>query len=330
MKQSMAYVVLLGSAILLGGCGPSALTLQMMEEQARAAGEKGFVEEIDEPSSRGVLKRISPDESDIQFRFALSPSGKEIVYSGIQAKSEKIRQLWRVSIAGGSATKITSGGDEDSEFPSFTQDGKSIVYSSGGVLWKTPTTGAGSRIKIPGSGLGTDMAPDVSVFGKIVFCSSQRPLYGPVSSTKYFIWICDENGNNLTQLREGLYPRWSPDGNQIVFVHNGDIWSIDAEGTNLTQLTNTAEIYEGTPCFSPDGKKIAYTSNEGKDGKVGTEDFNVWIMKADGSEKSKITELRSWDSWPVYANDGIYFLSARAATDMSSPKQRIWKLQFRR
>jgi Tol biopolymer transport system component len=329
MKQSLVNMFLLGAAVALAGCGES-LNLQQMEERARAAADRGFVREIDEPSSRGVLKRVTPDESDIQFRFALAPSGKDIVYSGIQGNSEKIRQLWRVSVAGGSPTKITSGGDEDSEFPSFTQDGKSVIYSSGGVMWKTPVSGAGSRMKIPGSGLGTDMAPDVSVFGKIVFCSSQRSSFSSSGSPKYFIWICDENGNNLTQLREGLFPRWSPDGNQIVFVHNGDIWTINTEGTDLTQLTNTADIYEGTPCYSPDAKKIAYTSNEGKDGKAGSFDYNIWIMKADGSEKSKITELASWDSWPLYASDGIYFLSARAASDMSNPRQRIWKLQFRR
>ncbi len=50
-------------------------------------------------------------------------------------------------------------------------------------------------------------------------------------------------------------------------------------------------------------------------------------MKTDGSEKQQITELDSWDSWPLYVGNSIYFLSGRATTKNKNT-QRIWELQL--
>ena len=292
------------------------------------ASRSGFTKELDEPSSRGQLIRISPEQSHVMYRFALSPDNSEIIFSGGQSGgSDNLIQLWKISSNGSSSpTKITSGGSNNKISPSYTKDGKYIVYSSAGQLWKVRSDGAGGKMKIPGSGTNLDFYPHVSCDNLVTFCSFQRTRTS--SRGKSLIWTSDLNGGNLTQLREGIYPRWSPDGKKIVFQHKKEIWLIDSDGTNLMQLTNTENIIESLPSFSADGKKIVYTSNEGPDGKR-TTDFNIWTMNVDGSQKQQITELDSWDSWPIWDNQGIYFLSGRANTGYEHV-QRIWKLSLKK
>jgi len=324
MKQTAIIKVVVFSMMLLlvASC---ALNQQASYIKAPIS---GFTKEIDEPSARGQLIRISPEQSSVEYRFELSPDDQYIVFTGSQAGGgDKLKQLWKISAAGGgSPIKITSGGSSDYYYPSFTKDGEYIVYSCGGQLWKVKSDGAGGKMRIPGTGNGTDTAPHVSGSNKVVFNSVQYASPGSATGHKYLIWTCNLDGGELTQIKEGSQPRWSPDGNKIVFAHSNDIWVVDADGTNLMQLTNTAKISEALPSFSPDGKKIVYTSNEGENNEPST-DWNIWTMNADGSNKTQITELDSWDSWPIWGRQGIYFLSARAL-QANKYIQRIWRLKI--
>ena len=287
-----------------------------------------FTKEMDEPSARAQLIRVSPEQSSVMFRFEISPDGQNIVYTGFQSGGgEKLLNLWKIPTGGGgSPVKITSGGASDYYYPSFTSDGNYIVYACDGQLWKVRSDGAGGKMRIPGTGNGTDTAPNVSKYDKLVFVSVQYSQGGGLLNSKSLIWTCNLDGGELTQIKEGSDPRWSPDGKKIVFGYNGEIWVVDSDGTNLMQLTNTAYIQEVLPSFSPDGKQIVYTSNEGKNGKPST-DLNIWYMDADGSSKTQLTELDSWDSWPVWSSQGIFFLSARAL-QANKYIQRIWRLKL--
>jgi len=287
-----------------------------------------FTVEMDEPSARAQLIRVSPEQSSVMYRFEISPDGQYIVYSGLQSGGgETLLQLWKISASGGgSPVKITSGGSSNYYYPSFTKDGDYIVYACDGQLWKVRSDGAGGKMRIPGSGNGTDTAPHVSRDNKLVFVSVQYSQSSGIMGTKSLIWTCNLDGGELTQIKEGSDPRWSPDGKKIVFGYNNEIWVVDSDGTNLMQLTNTSDIQEALPSFSPDGRQIVYTSNEGKNGKA-ISDLNIWTMNADGSGKTQLTELDSWDSWPIWGPQGVYFLSARA---LQSNKyiQRIWRLNL--
>ena len=83
------------------------------------------------------------------------------------------------------------------------------------------------------------------------------------------IWVMNDNGSakrKLTNMDDG-YPRWSPDGKEIVFVRytqadgqKSEIYLINANGTNQQQLINIGEK-NGYPAWSPDGKRIAFRSD---------------------------------------------------------------------
>ncbi len=74
----------------------------------------------------------------------------------------------------------------------------------------------------------------------------------------------------------------SPDGREIVFDLLGDIYTIPAKGGTAKAL-RTGMAYEVQPRFSPDGKKILFTSDAGGGD-------NIWVMDRDGSHAKQITK----------------------------------------
>ena len=74
----------------------------------------------------------------------------------------------------------------------------------------------------------------------------------------------------------------SPDGKEIVFDLLGDIYKMPITGGDATLLSGGLP-YEVQPRFSPDGKKILFTSDRGGGD-------NIWMMNADGSDRTQLTK----------------------------------------
>ena len=103
----------------------------------------------------------------------------------------------------------------------------------------------------------------------------------------------------------------SPDGKTIVFDLLGDIYTMPASGGEAKALM-TDIAWQMQPKFSPDGKYIAYTSDQdGGD--------NLWIMNADGTNPKPVTSetFRLLNS-PAWSPDGNYIVGRKHYTGSRS------------
>ena len=99
----------------------------------------------------------------------------------------------------------------------------------------------------------------------------------------------------------------SPDGTTIVFDLLGDIYTmpIEGTGTGLAQRITSGPAFDMQPRFSPDGTRIAFSSDRG-----GL--WNVWVMQADGSKASQVSKESRWFvNSPTWAPDGLSIYARR-------------------
>jgi Tol biopolymer transport system component len=173
------------------------------------------------------------------------------------------------------------------------------------------------------------------------------------------VWSVKDDGTAATPLTNLVVPAfaahsespvYSPDGTKIAFQsarafdgsNNHDvnqvanIWVMNADGSGATALTHlTHPSADCTrPAWSPDGKKIAYTSARALDGSDDVNPggslvvTNVWSINADGTNNVPLTDDNSIvaggttnSSDPVWSPDGsrITFVSVRAVDGTHLP-----------
>jgi len=161
-----------------------------------------------------------------------------------------------------------------------------------------------------------DFNPALSPDGRWLAYASDR-------SGNLDIWAYELATGRTVQLTshaaEDIQPSWSPDSKQLLFVSKrrdamGDVWllNLDMKRENPVkgdpvQITEYLGL-DRDPCFSPDGKGIAFTSDQ--DGMS-----NIWIADVQSHLASRLTSMGG--SEPAWSPKGswIAFTSSRDRPD---------------
>jgi tricorn protease len=86
---------------------------------------------------------------------------------------------------------------------------------------------------------------------------------------------------NASEPRFMRHPGISPDGKEICFVYQGDLWKVARRGGDAVRLTSHP-AYDVRPFYSPDGRWIAYSSSR-------TVLHEVYVMPSGGGEPRRLT-----------------------------------------
>jgi len=117
-------------------------------------------------------------------------------------------------------------------------------------------------------------------------------------------------------------PAWSFDGQYLAFVltlstdiSNLDIYYMDADGSNQAQLTDHPGV-DTDPAWAPNGNMLAFSSNRiswDETQTSPTTNFEVYIIRKDGTGITQLTFDPGWDLSPSWSPDGnqIVFTSNR-------------------
>lgn len=109
-------------------------------------------------------------------------------------------------------------------------------------------------------------------------------------------------------LGAGAAPLWlrnvaiSPDGQTIAFTYKGNIFTVPAKGGDARQLTS-GNSYNSTPVWSPDGSKIAFSSD--RDGSM-----DVFVVNSRGGVPKRLTTNSGGETPLAFKDDNTVLFTA--------------------
>ena len=132
-----------------------------------------------------------------------------------------------------------------------------------------------------------------------------------------FVWIAD--------------PQISPDGSEVAFVrvsvnkkrtgYDTELWKVSTDASSAP-IRLTSGPHDGSPRWSPDGKRLAFVRGVEKDGKP--EPAQLCLLPMNGGEAWTITSLPKGVHGERWAPDGktILFVSDTTPEDLAKAKRK--------
>jgi serine/threonine-protein kinase len=156
---------------------------------------------------------------------------------------------------------MTQLGDYRGGRPRFAPDGNNIAADDSGMVWIHDLKREGARTRLMPSG--QSFAPVWSTDGKRIVASTYEG--GPAQLWSYSSSNSTDRHRVSSAARRRYAASFTPDGRTLAFIEAGaetgsDIWTVTDDSV-ATPLLNTPHD-EGRPRFSPDGRVLAFDSNE--------------------------------------------------------------------
>jgi Tol biopolymer transport system component len=229
------------------------------------------------------------DGAGYDYQPDWSPDGKSIIYCSYQKDA---LELWLLEVGSGATTQLTKGGAVNVE-PRWSPDGKRVVFVStsynkrfhifladvrGGRLENVTRLTGETRSSLPRyyySAYDMEISPVWSRDGQEILFVSNR---GHIHGTGGFWRMSAQPGAQAQEIHYEetnwkARPEFSPDGSRIVYSSYlgrnwQQLWTIPASGGDALPLSY-GDYDISNVRWSPDGKRLAFISNENGDTTLG-------------------------------------------------------------
>ncbi|HEY0079937.1 MAG TPA: LpqB family beta-propeller domain-containing protein [Pyrinomonadaceae bacterium] len=121
-----------------------------------------------------------------------------------------------------------------------------------------------------------------------------------------------QNTNNAAPARSlpvFSEPSLSPDRAEIAFVSGGDIWTVPASGGDARLLVSHPAT-ESRPLYSPDGSRLAFTSNRTGNG-------DLYLLTLDTGDLQRLTFDDNFELVDAWSRDGRWLYYSATARDIA-------------
>lgn len=239
-----------------------------------------------------------------------SPDGTRIIFWGCPGSissdctpgDEEDLDVWVVNTDGTNLNNLTKDSPEGDSHPDWSPDGNKIVFDS----WRSGKADIyimqadGRNVRQLTSSKSNNTEPKWSPDGKwIAYHCSQG---GETS-----ICLISPDGQMEGKPISGTMPIWSPTGGngdiRLAFLcfrnSQSDICTSRPDGSDFMNLTRSPAD-EHSPVWSPDGKWIAFVSNQGGDIDI----YKVCSFCEGAPFKIRLTDEARSAYWPVWSPDG--------------------------
>jgi imidazolonepropionase-like amidohydrolase/Tol biopolymer transport system component len=212
------------------------------------------------------LVDVAPDTFDVKMiRWAsMSPTNGSVVY-------QALGKLYLRDVKSGRVKRLTRQNDHDEFYPSFSRDGKSIVYTT----WSDKDLGS-VRVVSASGGIGSTVTTEPGIYVEPKFSPKGNNivfrrltggyLLSPEWSLEPGIYLADRKAKTMEKVTEdGFNAHFAADEDRLYFTSYApeskytelELYSVDLKGRDERTLLKGDKVTEYQ--LSPDGKWIGYT-----------------------------------------------------------------------
>ena len=260
------------------------------------------------------------------YSIALSADGKKVtvdLYGGLDRNTGRW-DIWVANIDGSNMTQITADGAWN-QTPQFSPDGSKVIFVSqrtaGGdyctavapcsVIARMLDGSSEQVFEMPPGVIGA-WAPTYSADGSKI----AMEIWGNDSNGAFYdgIAVMNADGSNLEVLTNpaavdgNLHdqtPAFSADGRMIAFSRQDwssmqeDIYIMNGDGTGVVKLTDSVGNSFEPMMFTIAGlgERILFSSNHDNLTAAGGAGYDLYSMKLDGTEVTRLTDNALYDSF---------------------------------
>jgi TolB protein len=241
--------------------------------------------------------------------------------------------------------------------PSWSPDGRELAfvrhsrcpvdpYRECSEVFARRADGSGARrVTRLASTTNADADPAWAPDGRSIVFVRERPAHTADGGTSASLYTVPSQGGAVRRITDAesydQLPAWRPDGSAIVFVRNPpNEFGLDEQESRLMLVAPDGSglrafargLRGSSPAWSPDGRRLAFTSYRDRNGRQCGRDSCRWlgelyVVDADGTGLKRLTKNRLDDRSATWSPDGKWIAYTSGRTYGGRVRYRLYRIR---